>query len=147
MPKYVGPFEVTALRGPVAVELQLADDYKFLHPTFHVSLVKPYTANAKGQLPEKRVVPPIKVTNGLPVYQADAILGHQSHPVAGSTSGKLRVTAYRLRWKGQSSDLDTWEPTSSVVESDELLQAYWESQGKRLLSRKRNSDVVCDFDE
>ena len=39
---FVGPFAIKALHGKNAVEVILTEDYSRKHPTFPVSLVKPY---------------------------------------------------------------------------------------------------------
>ena len=41
MPKYDGPFEVVKWVGSMAYRLKLSKRLK-VHPTFHVSLLKPY---------------------------------------------------------------------------------------------------------
>ncbi len=40
-PKYVGPFTITKQINPVTCQLQLPPQYR-IHPSFHVSLLKPY---------------------------------------------------------------------------------------------------------
>ena len=42
-PKFIGPFDVTGiLASGNAYKLQLPEKYEKLHPTFHISLLKPY---------------------------------------------------------------------------------------------------------
>ena len=57
IPKYDGPFEVLKRVGHVAYRLKLPDRLK-LHPTFHVSFLKPYhgdldTASVTPQIPAR----------------------------------------------------------------------------------------------
>ncbi len=40
-PKFIGPFAVTEIISPVAVRLNLPPAYRRIHPTFHVSKIKP----------------------------------------------------------------------------------------------------------
>ena len=76
MPKYVGPFEVIALHGPVAVKLLLTDGFERLHDVFHVSLIKPYKVRDQSS---PIVVPvPLNHVDGLPAYEVEAILAHQA---------------------------------------------------------------------
>ena len=146
MPKYVGPFKVTALRGPVAVQLHLTDGYERLHPVFHVSLLKPYKArDTPDKLP---VVTPLPITfdEDVPVFEVEAILNHQSKPLKTerhtTEDTNLRVTAYYLKWKGRDADHNSWEPAQAVTECDDLLSQYWLALGKCIVQRKREFDLV-----
>jgi hypothetical protein len=60
MPKWVGPFPVDCMVGPAAVRLQLPPEYR-IHPTFHVSLIKPYRTDGPVQPP-----PPVAWLDGEP---------------------------------------------------------------------------------
>ena len=62
MPKWLGPFEVSAQVGPVAVRLELPAGMR-MHPVFHVSLVKRYRDDGKVQLP-----PPTYILDSTPFY-------------------------------------------------------------------------------
>jgi transposase InsO family protein len=147
MPKYVGPFEVTELVGPVAVRLLLTSGFERLHNVFHVSLIKPYKVRDENS---PTVTPvPLDYVGGFPVYEVAAILAHQSRTPKSrkrkeKAVGKVRVTAYYVKWKGFGSDHDSWEPSSCVDGCDELLTAYWAALGKKIAKRNQGHDVVVD---
>nr|GEY63748.1 putative reverse transcriptase domain-containing protein [Tanacetum cinerariifolium] len=43
-PRYIGPFRILARVGPVAYTLELPEELKGIHSTFHVSNLKKYLA-------------------------------------------------------------------------------------------------------
>ena len=110
MPKWLGPFEVIRMVGKAAVELKLPDagSWSLVHPTFHVSLVKPYYARPGG-IPDF-CPPTLKLQKGIPVYEVEAILDHKTKPLYEG-KGKHRkripdkyvVSRYLVRWKGLAS--------------------------------------------
>ncbi|MBW0516930.1 hypothetical protein O181_056645 [Austropuccinia psidii MF-1] len=48
---FAGKFMIKALHGPNAVQLDLTSDFKSKHPTFPVSLIKPYSSSYKELFP------------------------------------------------------------------------------------------------
>jgi hypothetical protein len=50
LPKWIGPFEVVQVVGPVAYELKMKPGWR-IHPVFHVSLLKPYRESGRMQPP------------------------------------------------------------------------------------------------
>ncbi|MBW0574512.1 hypothetical protein O181_114227 [Austropuccinia psidii MF-1] len=65
---FVGPFFIKALYGKNAVEVELSEELSNKHPTFPVSLIKPYKSSDDEKLPLRnkvpQVIPPIK-TSGI----------------------------------------------------------------------------------
>ncbi|MBW0553140.1 hypothetical protein O181_092855 [Austropuccinia psidii MF-1] len=58
---FSGPFMIKSLHGPNAVQLELTGELMNKHPTFPVSLVKPYSSSDK-ELPPLRNKPPTSNT-------------------------------------------------------------------------------------
>ena len=50
--KYLDPFELIAIRGKHAYELELPKSYGRFHSTFHVALLEPYQRREGIELPE-----------------------------------------------------------------------------------------------
>ena len=65
-PRFVGPFPII---NPAAVRLRLPRSLK-IHPTFHVSKIKP--VKESGMVPATRPPPPPQMVEGGPVY---AVIG------------------------------------------------------------------------
>ncbi|MBW0586284.1 hypothetical protein O181_125999 [Austropuccinia psidii MF-1] len=57
---YAGPFMIKALHGPNAVQLELTGELMNKHPTFPVSLIKPYSSSDKELFP-LRNKPPLEI--------------------------------------------------------------------------------------
>ncbi|MBW0558028.1 hypothetical protein O181_097743 [Austropuccinia psidii MF-1] len=57
---FAGPFMIKALHGPHAVQLQLTGELINKHPTFPVSLIKPYSSSDKKLFPLKNK-PPLEI--------------------------------------------------------------------------------------
>ncbi|MBW0589677.1 hypothetical protein O181_129392 [Austropuccinia psidii MF-1] len=61
---FAGPFVIRVLHGENAVEVELSEELSNKHPTFPVSLIKPYKSSDAEKFPLKnkvlQVIPPIK---------------------------------------------------------------------------------------
>ena len=71
LPKWIGPFEVVQVVGPVAYELKMNPGWS-VHPVFHVSLLEPYREDGRVQPPP----PPIEL-EGVLEYEVESILDHR----------------------------------------------------------------------
>ena len=54
--RFVGPFKIVKLVGPVACKSELGSRLKGVHDVFHVSLLKQYEAGGDGVTPPEPIV-------------------------------------------------------------------------------------------
>jgi hypothetical protein len=71
LPKWIGPFEVMYVVGPVAYKLKMNHGW-LVHPVFHVSLLEPYREDGRVQPPP----PPVEMEGALE-YEVESILEHR----------------------------------------------------------------------
>ena len=117
LPRYIGPFAATKVVNAVAYELHLPATLQ-CHNVFHVGLLRRYNPSAEAQMP-----PMPEVIDGEPEFEVEKILEHRQRG-----KGRHRQTWYLLRWKGYSTDYDTWEPDTNLTSCRELLQEYWKTK-------------------
>ena len=94
-----------------------------LHPTFHVSFLKPYFPN---RFPARASSPahPDVFEDGHEEWEVESILAHRvSH----------RRLDYLVSWVGLPEHENAWIPESSLINSPELLTVYWAAHGPRPL--------------
>ncbi|MBW0576234.1 hypothetical protein O181_115949 [Austropuccinia psidii MF-1] len=114
---YVGPFFIVALHGTNAVQVKLSGELENKHPTFPVSLIKPY------QPPDKEFFP---LRNLTPLTVP---------PVEQNEDKKIKkvIKERRLRGKNQREYLvryrnpvheDEWLVESDIPDSDKLLRRF-----------------------
>ncbi|MBW0511558.1 hypothetical protein O181_051273 [Austropuccinia psidii MF-1] len=56
---FSGPFVIKALHGENAVEVELSEELSNKHPTFKVSLIKPYKSSDSEKFPLRKKVPQV----------------------------------------------------------------------------------------
>ena len=104
-PRWVGPFRITALIGPVAARLALPPGWR-IHDVFHFSLLKLYQWDGTRMPPA-----PTKVFQDLsPVWEVETLLAERE-----VKAGKRSRTQFLIRWAGFSPEEDTWEPHANVL--------------------------------
>ncbi|MBW0491185.1 hypothetical protein O181_030900 [Austropuccinia psidii MF-1] len=114
---YVGPFVIVALHGTNAVQVELSGELENKHPTFPVSLIKPYQPTDKELFPLRNPTP-------LTIP-----------PVEQSEDKKIKkvIKERRLRGKNQREYLvryrnpvheDEWLAESEIPDSDKLSRRF-----------------------
>jgi hypothetical protein len=110
LPRFVGPFKVEALVGKAAVKLALLKNMG-IHPVFHVSLVKPYLHDGTSDA----VPPPVLALDNSVQYEVESILAQR---------GRGRTLEYLVKWKGHSTQHNSWEPASGLENAPEVVAAW-----------------------
>ncbi|KAF9553805.1 hypothetical protein EC968_010130, partial [Mortierella alpina] len=65
-----------------------------------------------------------------PTYEVEEILNHRN-------SSKGKGVEYLVKWKGYSSEFDTWEPEENFIER-RCIQEYWGSREPQSGSKSRS---------
>lgn len=120
VPKYDGPFEVVKRVGNVAYRLKLPERLK-VHPTFHVSYLKPFHKDLidDGRQQGKRAPPVIRKQFDKNV---ERILDHRTM----GQSKKNRRTDYLVQWKGGSQADASWERDVTLWQFEKQIGKYLE---------------------
>jgi len=141
LPKWVGPFPVTRVVSDVAYTLELPPSYvqARVHPTFHVSLLKPYRSDGRVHPPP----PPVTVDGELE-YEVEDILQVRSHftnqraKKDGTLTKGREHKEYLINWVGYGYEHCTWEPESNLTNCQDLFQAFWQHQA--LLQKAKDTE-------
>ena len=119
--RYDGPFEIIQKVGNAAYRLNLPERLK-LHPTFHVSFLKPChddPANPERNRTE-RAPPTVRKEF---TRAAEKILDRK---IEGQ-SKKNRRTFYLVKWKGLPDSKASWERDTTLWQFERLVQQYLSS--------------------
>eukprot|EP00798_Chlamydomonas_sp_ICE-L_P031981 gene31981-biopygen13793 len=116
LPRFVGPYPISHVieKGgeTVAVTLTLPDSWK-IHPTFHVSLVKPYFP---GDSPPEVRPSPFRTEGCVQVYEIARVVSHKF---------VARQLQYFVQWL-HSDNAFSWESAVSLADFCPLqIKEYW----------------------
>ena len=105
-PRFVGPFKVVRRVNPVAYRLLLPPSMR-VHPTFHVSLLKPVTTCPLAPPPPP--LPPPRIIDGLPAHTVHRIMGCRR---VG------RGLQFLVDWEGYGPEERSWVPQRNILDPD-----------------------------
>jgi hypothetical protein len=91
MGPYAGPFKVLEKKLSETYKLKIPENLR-VHPTFHVSFLKPVTRDASRPNREKNSRPPPDLVHNEPKFEVEAML--KSRQLRG------RKREYLVKWKG-----------------------------------------------
>ena len=119
---FVGPFLVTNLYGPNAVEVILTGEFEKKHPVFPVSLLKKYISADEDKFPETKKLRPVVM---IPTFEPEKekkflkILRQKR-----IKKDEKDVTLYLVRYKNKGADHDEWLPAEKVPNAKVTLRAF-----------------------
>jgi Chromo (CHRromatin Organisation MOdifier) domain len=125
-PRRHGPFKVTKIISPVAVQLELPPRWN-IHPVFHSNLLTPYTETPSHGPNFTR--PPPDLIDGEEEYEVEQIHSHR-------TWGRSKALQYLIKWKGYPKSDNTWENTDQT-HAPELIKLYHQALTGRSLKARR----------
>ena len=140
LPRWLGPFPISHKVSDVAFTLKLPDVWvkAKLHPTFHVSLLKPYRSDGKVHPPP----PPLEIDGHLE-YEVEDILQVRTKVTNrrklkdGTFSTGRTRNEFLIKYVGYGYEHCTWEPESNLQNCQEILQAFWAHQAAVQVARDR----------
>jgi hypothetical protein len=127
LPKWIGPFEVVQVVGPVAHKSKMNPGWR-VHPVFHVLLLEPYRESGRVQPPP----PPIEMEGALE-YEVELIFEHRFWGIRNLKA------YYKVAWKGYGIEHNSWEPESNIVNAPESVGDY----GNGKLKSRRGLERFC----
>jgi Chromo (CHRromatin Organisation MOdifier) domain len=136
-PRCHGPFKITKIISPVAVQLELPAQWS-IHPVFHSSLLMPYTETPSHGPNFTRPSPDL--IDGEEEYEVEQIRSHQ-------TWGQRKTLQYLIKWKGYPKSDNTWEDADQI-HAPILIKLYHQaspqasSKGRVIRLGKEHSPIL-----
>jgi hypothetical protein len=115
---FVGPFTIKQLHGANAVEVILTGELERKHPTFPVSLIKPYRTSDNDKFPLRKdnirvVIPPLEKEE----IKIKKILQHRK-----IRKNNEDIKQYLVRYSGSKED--EWLTVDKIPDADKILRQY-----------------------
>jgi hypothetical protein len=127
MPRFVGPFTVSAQISPVAFRLELPKTMR-IHNVFHTSLLKPWKQREGEETPHP---PPILIDEA-DEYEVETLIGRRQKTISSrkkkhAADGKKRTIRiqYLVRWLGYGPEHDEWIHEAELIRHcSHLVKSY-----------------------
>ncbi|MBW0528027.1 hypothetical protein O181_067742 [Austropuccinia psidii MF-1] len=125
---FAGPFVIKALHGENAVEVELSEELSNKHPTFPVSLIKPYKSSDAKTFPLRNKVPQV-----IPSIEPSGI----KKITKVLKERKLRtnkVREYLVRYSDPTCE-DEWLPEKDIPEATKLLRRFRHTRNNNITNQ------------
>uniref|UniRef100_A0A8C6LTI7 Gypsy retrotransposon integrase-like protein 1 n=1 Tax=Nothobranchius furzeri TaxID=105023 RepID=A0A8C6LTI7_NOTFU len=117
-PRFLGPYPVQRVINPVTYRLRLPASLR-IHPTFHISRLKPYVESSLLP-PPAPAPPPARFLDGEPIYTVRRILDARR---------RGRGWQYLVDWADYGPEERSWEPARSILDPA-LVSDFWDRRGR-----------------
>ena len=104
-PRFVGPFTILRVISPTAVRLRLPATMRRVHPTFHVSRLKPAVTHAL--CPALTSPPAPRIIDGGEVFTVNQLLYCRR---------RGRGLQYLVDWEGYGPEERSWTPARFILD-------------------------------
>ncbi|KAD6796227.1 hypothetical protein E3N88_07123 [Mikania micrantha] len=105
-PRFIGPFKIIARVGNVAYRLELPEELKLIHNTFHVSYLRKCLADESTYVPLEDIEVDEKLNY---IEKPIEILDHKVKLLRNKTIDQVKV-----RWKHRRGSEYTWESAGEM---------------------------------
>ncbi|MBW0542093.1 hypothetical protein O181_081808 [Austropuccinia psidii MF-1] len=114
---FAGPFVMKALHGENAIEVELSEELSNKHPTFPVSLVKPYKSSDSEKFPLRNKfpqnIPPIESSGTKEITKVLKEIKLRTR----------KVREYLVRYSDPACE-DEWLAENEIPEATKLLRSF-----------------------
>ena len=132
--RWLGPYKITRLVGPNAVELRLPRSMR-IHPVVNVSRIKPYRERLEGQ-PVSRPGPVSVTEDRDNEWEVDFIVDSRY---------KNRQLEYLVHWKGYDDSDRTWEPRNHLSHAQDVVRDFHRLHPTALRTLSMGADFMLLF--
>ena len=117
--RWTGPFLIKDMVHENAARLNIPHDWK-IHPTFNVSLLKPYRENDEAKFPGRKQDPVLPTTiDSEPEQEVERIIGKKTWK---------KEVWYLVKWLNYDTRDNTWEPLSKLRNARGAIREYEQCQ-------------------
>ena len=105
-PRYIGPFEIVEMIGPVSYRLDLPEELSRVHNVFHISMLRKYISDPSHVLE----APEIELRDNLSYEEQPVqILGREEKELRNKT-----ISLVKVLWRNHLVEEKTWEREDQI---------------------------------